>query len=352
MLAPASEGSAAEKTTRLTFAMPATDMAMTTDRTVRRPTRIRSVCDGSTVPSSRAREAAEWKCSAWGMTVAPTMPTASSAADESSGPGATERSSATRSTSAMRTCHSQRADDDGEQHEDDRLEVAAAVHLQIEHDQAERRHGDRAPHERQPEEEIQGDRTTDDLGQVGHDDDDLRLRPQQDPTDAGEAPRAVLREAHPGDHAQLGREVLDHHRRAAREDDHPDEGVAVLGPGADVDPEVARVDVGDRGEQRRDEGPRRAERSPEPVLWGTARRRAASTASRCSRPWSEHGAYLLVAPTQRAAAKPSSAAIPRALRGSRPTSTARRGRRRTPRPAMGAPAPARRCARHGPAGLP
>ncbi len=32
MLAPASEGNAAEKTTRLTFATPAIDMAMTTDR--------------------------------------------------------------------------------------------------------------------------------------------------------------------------------------------------------------------------------------------------------------------------------------------------------------------------------
>ena len=43
------------------------------------------------------------------MTVAPTMPTASSAADESSGPGTTERSSATRSTSATNTCQSSEA---------------------------------------------------------------------------------------------------------------------------------------------------------------------------------------------------------------------------------------------------
>ena len=79
------------------------------------------------------------------MTVAPTMPTASSAADESSGPGTTERSSATRSTSAMKTCHSSERDDDDEQHEHDGVEVAAPAHLEAEHDEAEERSRRRRP---------------------------------------------------------------------------------------------------------------------------------------------------------------------------------------------------------------
>ena len=112
---------------------------------------------------------------------------------------------------------------------------------------------DRAHHERHAEEQLERDGTADDLGEVGHDDDELGLRPQQQPADAREALGAVLGEALAGDHAELGGEVLDDHRRAAREDDDPHEGVAVLGAGADVDPEVAGVDVGDGREQGRHE---------------------------------------------------------------------------------------------------
>ena len=91
------------------------------------------------------------------------------------------------------------------------------------------RHAHGPHHERHPEEQLERDRAADDLGEVGHDDDELGLGPQQHPADAREALGAVLGEALAGDHAELGREVLDDHRRAAREDDDPHEGVAVLG---------------------------------------------------------------------------------------------------------------------------
>ena len=110
MLAPGLDGRAAEKTTRLTLAAPGDghgdDDAAHGAAAGAQPLGRGSPC---AVPSSRPREAAEWKCSACGITVAPTMPTASSAADESSGPGTTERSSATRSTSAMNDLPQQRA---------------------------------------------------------------------------------------------------------------------------------------------------------------------------------------------------------------------------------------------------
>ena len=82
----------------------------------------------------------------------------------------------------------------------------------------------------------------------------------------GKRSAAVLREALAGDHAELGGEVLDHHGRAAGEDDDPHEGVAVLGTGRDVDAEVARVDVGDRREQGRHERAGRADRPAEAPL--------------------------------------------------------------------------------------
>ncbi len=42
-----------------------------------------------------------------------------------------------------------------------------------------------------PKRSVQGDRTADDLRQVGHDDDDLGLRPQQNPTDRPGSARAL-----------------------------------------------------------------------------------------------------------------------------------------------------------------
>lgn len=61
--------------------------------------------------------------------------------------------------------------------------MAAAAHREGEYDEAEGGDDHGADDEGDAEEQPQRDRPADDLGEVGHDDDDLRLRPQQHPTD-------------------------------------------------------------------------------------------------------------------------------------------------------------------------
>ena len=64
---------------------------------------------------------------------------------------------------------------------------------------------------------------------------------------------AQLRQVLAGGDAGLGRQVLDEHRHQVRGDDDPQQHVAVLGAARDVGGEVARVDVGDGGDERRAE---------------------------------------------------------------------------------------------------
>ena len=52
---------------------------------------------------------------------------------------------------------------------------------------------------------------------------------------------------------ELRRQGLDQHRHQVRGDDHPDEAVAEARAAGDVRREVARVDVGDAGDERRPE---------------------------------------------------------------------------------------------------
>ena len=64
---------------------------------------------------------------------------------------------------------------------------------------------------------------------------------------------AQLGQVPPGGDADLRRQVLDQHRHQVGREDHPQQQVAVLGAAGDVGGEVARVDVGDRGDERRAE---------------------------------------------------------------------------------------------------
>ena len=56
-----------------------------------------------------------------------------------------------------------------------------------------------------------------------------------------------------GDDPELGREVLDQHRHHVRQQHDPQQQVAELRAAFDVGGEVARIDVGDRGDERRAE---------------------------------------------------------------------------------------------------
>ena len=82
--------------------------------------------------------------------------------------------------------------------------------------------------------------------------------------------------------AELRRERLDEHRHQVRGDDHPDERVAELRAAGDVRREVARVDVGDGGDERRPEEREEPELAAAPedplaladMLWGARWARA------------------------------------------------------------------------------
>jgi len=62
---------------------------------------------------------------------------------------------------------------------------------------------------------------------------------------------AHLREILAGYDAELGRKRLEQHRDQIGDQNHPEQGVAVFGAGLNVGGEIARIDIGDRGDDRR-----------------------------------------------------------------------------------------------------
>ena len=120
---------------------------------------------------------------------------------------------------------------------------------------------DPADQQRQIEQQVQGDRPADDLGQVGGDRDHLGLHPEGQPGGARGSVADRLGQRASGDQPEFGRQVLHQSRHHVGHHDDPHQQVAVLRPGADVGGDVAGVDVGDRGDEGRSEQvPARPER--------------------------------------------------------------------------------------------
>ena len=114
-----------------------------------------------------------------------------------------------------------------------------------------------------------------------------------------------------GGDAGLGRQVLHEHRHQVRGDDDPQQHVAVLGAARDVGGEVARVDVGDRGDERRAEHarPRRGRgRARGPARSGDARRGHGRAGRGGARPRSS-SAGSQRGPASRSASWPPSACV-------------------------------------------
>ena len=148
------------------------------------------------------------------------------------------------------------------QADDDELEAARpAPGL---HDEQHERDGagdEAAPEQRDAEEQVEGDRAADDLGDVGRHGHELGLQPvraaaqrlrMRPPEHLGQAPAR--------DDAELRREVLDEPGHDVAEHDDPDEQVAVAGAGRHVARDVARIEVGDAGDERRTDQPRETTR--------------------------------------------------------------------------------------------
>ena len=139
---------------------------------------------------------------------------------------------------------------------------------------------------RHAEQQVERDRRADELGQVGRHRDELGLDPQA----PGDRPREVLAaqlgQVAPGGDADLRRQVLDQHRHQVGGEQHPEQQVAELRAAGDVRGEVAGVDVGDAGDERRAEdreGPADAPagrmRSSSLAVGARRRRGAASAAA-------------------------------------------------------------------------
>ena len=116
--------------------------------------------------------------------------------------------------------------------------------------------GGRADHQaadeqRQPEQQIKGDRAADHLGQIRGDGDDLRLHEKHEPSRVAHALPQQFRQALAGDDAELRRLVLNQHAHRVRQHQHPYQQVAVSCAGRDVRRHIARIDIGDRGHERR-----------------------------------------------------------------------------------------------------
>ena len=117
--------------------------------------------------------------------------------------------------------------------------------------------------ERDAEEQVEAERRADELGEVGRHGDRLGLDPETERDRAWKAVAAHLGQVLAGRDPELGAHRLDQHRHQVRGDDHPEQQVAELGAAGHVRREVAGVDVGDAGDERRpEEGPEAAHPAP------------------------------------------------------------------------------------------
>ncbi len=99
------------------------------------------------------------------------------------------------------------------------------------------------------EQQLEADRRTDKLGQIGRHGDDLRLHPIGPHRRPRKAIANMLGQVFPGGDAQLGGQQLDQHRHHVGPNHHPQQAVAERGAGLDVGGEVAGIDIADSGDE-------------------------------------------------------------------------------------------------------
>ena len=154
--------------------------------------------------------------------------------------------------------------DDREQPGHCQLEPARVARAHSEQQVGERRGDQRAGQHRHADQQLQSQRAADDLGQVGGHGHQLGLRPQHQIHRAPVAVATDLGEVAPGGQAELGGEALHEHRCGVGQHHHPHQPVAEARPGRQVRRDVARVDVGDAGHERRPEQQRSGAYPPQP----------------------------------------------------------------------------------------
>ena len=142
-------------------------------------------------------------------------------------------------------------DDDADHPHDYGLEAAEPLLLEAEDREGASTRQQAGWKQRNPEEQVEAKGCTDHLGDVTGGGDDLRLDPEADRGPPRERVAASLRQIPPRGDPELCRLRLDDHRDQVGPEHHPEQEVAELGPARDVGGEVARVDVGNGGDEGR-----------------------------------------------------------------------------------------------------
>ena len=145
----------------------------------------------------------------------------------------------------------ERQHDEADEARDHRLEPAEASRLEGKDAEGDDAGDDAGEEERDAEEQVETERRTEELGQVGRHGDHLGLDPEAHRHRARKTRAAHLGQVHAGGDPELGAHGLDEHRHQVGGDDDPEQEVAELGAAGHVRGEVARVDVGHTGDERR-----------------------------------------------------------------------------------------------------
>ncbi len=245
---------------------PAAPMAIATSTISKRSSRC---CWAVLRVTIRFWVSAECRKIACGITVAPRMPAARTTL---SGPANLRHDRVVKYQVPGRpvddrlhqVAHGHDADHDG----DHSLQRPEAVVLQAE-DQDGRDGGQEAGEpQRHPEEQIEAQGGAEELRQVRGHGDDFHEHPHGKDERPGEVRPALFGEVGAGGDPQLGRERLDQHRREVGGQHDPQKHVPELGAGRDVGGEVARIHVGDAGDEGRAQ---EWEQPGKPTLTGLAR---------------------------------------------------------------------------------
>ena len=191
-----------------------------------------------------------------GMTVAPRMPDGEQDALGAAKPGRQSRLRPLTPDRARRrtTSKRERDDDHADERRDDGLEPAEAARCRARIAKATTPAISAGRKERDAEQQVEPERRADELGEVGRHRDHLGLQPEPDRRGlAGSARGSTSGRFLPVAIPSFAAQRLHEHRHQVRGEHDPEQQVAELRAGGDVGREVARIDVGDRGDERRPE---------------------------------------------------------------------------------------------------
>ncbi len=139
--------------------------------------------------------------------------------------------------------------DDRDKADDDLLHHPVGVGEQ--HQRNKEDHQESSGRQRDVEQHLEGNGPAEDFGKGGGNRGEHRRSEHRPADPGGRVLIGGLGQTQPGDDPQMGDIVLEHDQHQGGEGDHPQQRVAVTGPGGDVGGPVTRIDETDRDQQTR-----------------------------------------------------------------------------------------------------